>query len=898
MEFEVRVVAGMESCFVSLPLLLIQTLESTRSAPLPPFLALELRPRGSDRLWHVAWTGSASASPAIEIAQQFAKCIQLSDHTTVHIRAISNLPKATLVTIEPDTEDDWEVLELNSELAEAAFLKQIGIVHGSMRFPLWLHGQTVITFLVVSTFPENSIVQLVPGTEVAVAPKRPKQKFESFKDSSNRSAEKEHHNVKALLRTQDLHSRFVHKSEVNGIEMGVVLTSAVFVHPETAKNYSFTSLQCVIIEPKLAPKNNHGIESPKIRSNTTTKEVSSGILEGQDTRHALVHLLISESVAKGHVMLSQSLRIYVKSCHISLKKDVPVFSLSPCQFKMFRKTEALENNGLEPLESQKSRKNKNMLLKTDSDGHMALTDWSTHERFVTAVSDQSYGNENEEAGMKTNNGKGVSNLVCTWYLGQLNAIRTAGVDVNSLVLGTKTLIHFKMKGYNCGKHEKLQASLELRNRGGEPSTDILYILSTPEEPLHGEKADAYELPIDGNLKNANPRSLNLLLEKLQMGEGVSFRTVKERISAKISNTSISSLSWMGSAAYDVIDRLKVLLSPDSGMLFTNYNLPFPGHVLIYGPPVSFYQHLPLLVFVCCSKLALEKSTTIRQALSGHISEALDHAPSVVIFDDLDSIVASSSDPEGSQPSSSLMALTEFFTDIMDEYEEKRRSSCGIGPIACVASAQSLTNLPQTLSSSGRFDFHVQLPAPAAAERGALLRHEIQKRRLHCSDDILLDVASKCDGYDAYDLEIMVDRSVLAAIGRFVSCNLAFGEQENPSLVRDDFWQAMHEFLPVAMRDVTKAASEGGRSGWEDVGGLVDIRNAITEMIELPSKFPNIFAQAPLRMRSNVLLYGPPGCGKTHIVGAAAAACSLRFISVKGPELLNKYIGASEQAVSI
>lgn len=71
-----------------------------------------------------------------------------------------------------------------------------------------------------------------------------------------------------------------------------------------------------------------------------------------------------------------------------------------------------------------------------------------------------------------------------------------------------------------------------------------------------------------------------------------------------------------------------------------------------------------------------------------------------------------------------------------------------------------------------------------------------------------------------------------------------------------------------------------------------------QIIELPSKFPNTFSQAPLRLRSNVLLYGPPGCGKTHIVGAAAAACSLRFISVKGPELLNKYIGASEQAVSV
>ncbi len=65
---------------------------------------------------------------------------------------------------------------------------------------------------------------------------------------------------------------------------------------------------------------------------------------------------------------------------------------------------------------------------------------------------------------------------------------------------------------------------------------------------------------------------------------------------------------------------------------------------------------------------------------------------------------------------------------------------------------------------------------------------------------------------------------------------------------------------------------------------------------MPIKHGELFAGAPLRLRSGVLLYGPPGCGKTHIVAAAAAACSLRFVSVKGPELLNKYIGASEQGV--
>lgn len=298
----------------------------------------------------------------------------------------------------------------------------------------------------------------------------------------------------------------------------------------------------------------------------------------------------------------------------------------------------------------------------------------------------------------------------------------------------------------------------------------------------------------------------------------------------------------------------------------------------------------------CSKLASSKSQTIHQALSIYVSEALNHAPSLVVLDDLDSIIASPNNSEEHLSSSSSTLLIEFLTGILDEYEEKRKNSCGIGPVAFIACVGTLTSIPQTLSSSGRFDFHVQLPAPTAAERGALLKHEIQKRSLLCSDDVLLDISSSCDGYDAYDLEILVDRSVHAAIGRSVSRGLAFGSEKNPTLIKDDFLQAMKGFLPIAMRDVTKSASDEGRGGWHDVGGLTEIRNSIKEMIELPSKFPTIFSQAPLRMRSNVLLYGPPGCGKTHIVGAAAAACSLRFISVKGPELLNKYIGASEQAV--
>lgn len=76
----------------------------------------------------------------------------------------------------------------------------------------------------------------------------------------------------------------------------------------------------------------------------------------------------------------------------------------------------------------------------------------------------------------------------------------------------------------------------------------------------------------------------------------------------------------------------------------------------------------------------------------------------------------------------------------------------------------------------------------------------------------------------------------------------------------------------------------------------EAKEALFEAIELPLRYAKLVAKAPLRLRTGVLLYGPPGCGKTHAVRAAVAAAGVRFIGVKGPELLNKYIGASEEAV--
>jgi peroxin-1 len=122
------------------------------------------------------------------------------------------------------------------------------------------------------------------------------------------------------------------------------------------------------------------------------------------------------------------------------------------------------------------------------------------------------------------------------------------------------------------------------------------------------------------------------------------------------------------------------------------------------------------------------------------------------------------------------------------------------------------------------------------------------------------------------------------------------------LTKADLDAALDGFTPRAFRTVgggSRAASKAlnaGPENWQDVGGLQEAVQALHEALVLPLKYGKLLAGAPLRLRTGLLLYGPPGCGKTHVVAAAVAATGARLVSVKGPELLNKYIGASEASV--
>jgi peroxin-1 len=157
----------------------------------------------------------------------------------------------------------------------------------------------------------------------------------------------------------------------------------------------------------------------------------------------------------------------------------------------------------------------------------------------------------------------------------------------------------------------------------------------------------------------------------------------------------------------------------------------------------------------------------------------------------------------------------------------------------------------------------------------------------------LDLAGETDGYMPGDLVLLVARARSEALIRSVSTQPKGFDSGIVQLNRDDFTSALKGFTPASLRNVTLQTST---TTFASIGGLHATRKILLETLQYPTTYAPIFAQCPLRLRSGLLLYGFPGCGKTLLASAVAGECGLNFISVKGPEILNKYIGASEKSV--
>ncbi|THH03293.1 hypothetical protein EW145_g6374 [Phellinidium pouzarii] len=318
------------------------------------------------------------------------------------------------------------------------------------------------------------------------------------------------------------------------------------------------------------------------------------------------------------------------------------------------------------------------------------------------------------------------------------------------------------------------------------------------------------------------------------------------------------------------------------------------------------QILAYIIYVDFAKHADDRVSRLKAYFNYLYDKAAWHRPSILVFDSLDKVLSAEVEVEifsqytycwltymtfKHADSFRSRQLTELFLNVFTH-----RTSDTKG-ITMIATAESETALHPRVHQSHLFKETLKLKPPGKDARRDIITQNVKSRMknapdLYESTEFPLNftaLATQTEGYLPTDLKDFVSRAVHAAAIR----SLDKGPNAKVDLLPVDFEKAQVDFIPLSLRDIKLQKSD---VSWNDIGGLHETRKTLRETLEWPTKYAAIFAKSPLRLRSGILLYGYPGCGKTLLASAVAKECGLNFISVKGPELLNKYIGASEKSV--
>jgi len=330
-------------------------------------------------------------------------------------------------------------------------------------------------------------------------------------------------------------------------------------------------------------------------------------------------------------------------------------------------------------------------------------------------------------------------------------------------------------------------------------------------------------------------------------------------------------------------------------LFDRLGIDPPKGVLLYGPPgtgktliakavaneagASFYAIQGPEIM---SKYYGQSEEKLREKFE----EAEKNAPSIIFIDEIDSIAPKREEVHGEVERRVVAQLLSLMDGLI-----------GRGQLIVIGATNREDAIDPALRRPGRFDREIEIGVPSSGGRKEIL--EIHTRGMPKGDDVDLDeFARNTHGFVGADLAALAREAAMNCLARLVP-ELELGNPipteilERMRVTLEDFNQAMREVEPSAMREVMV---EIPRVTWEDVGGLDEIKRQLKEMVELPLERPESFRRMGIKPAKGIFLYGPPGTGKTLIAKAVANESNANFISIKGPEIMSKWVGESEKAV--
>jgi transitional endoplasmic reticulum ATPase len=331
-------------------------------------------------------------------------------------------------------------------------------------------------------------------------------------------------------------------------------------------------------------------------------------------------------------------------------------------------------------------------------------------------------------------------------------------------------------------------------------------------------------------------------------------------------------------------------------LFQRLGIEPPRGVFLYGPPgcgktllakavanesdANFYVISGPEIM---SKFYGESEARLREIFQ----KAQETSPSIIFIDEMDAIAPKREEVTGEVERRVVAQLL----SLMDGMGSR-------GNIIVIGATNRPNAIDPALRRPGRFDREIEIGVPDKAGRNEVL--QIHTRNMPLAEDTdLKRLSDVTHGYTGADIASLCREAAMKALRRYIPEINLEEERIPPEILEkmvvkmDDFLSAYREITPTAMREVYV---EVPQVHWDEVGGLKEVKQELMESVEWPLKKPEVFRKMGIKPPRGILLYGPPGCGKTLLARAVATESEANFISIKGPEIFSKWVGESEKAI--
>lgn len=764
--------------FVRLPKSIVQLLEST-DISIQEFGISILR--GDEQILHAGWDGYESQAydngqPTVDINPILANEFGLATGSLVDLNIYKYGPKqtATEVHVEPESSDDWEIIENNSIFFQDEILHQTRIVTVKEVLICYIDNM-VSKFRINKIFPENlKSARINTGSLIVIAPKENRDRHPT-------------ENVKTKELNKPVETVTVLKRTILTTDCTKLQGMQAMVNPnELETNHALISIL---------------YNSLNMRHRQALKKVS-----GKYANKIACGITIDNTVPSGHIKLSPLMwDCLCTTPKNGIKLKVEFFigqnfaNHSPNDVKVLVK----------PLvnEEEVAKRDKNRTL---------------HSSFPQSRPSQT-------------------------ILDLMGQLQTAILTHKMIFI-----------------HEKVIVEL-IESDGKHPM-----IINFSENS------------IGNNWQYLASEEVKLPLNELSFElEGNNFVKKAIRLDSLVTTKLIEKLDDFLTSP--IMPSSCAMLEGGSGMGKTTLLQQLTKKLIL--------EHGKYVKYVDCDSL-LESSnlTRMKQFLQDCCSLCYWHSPSILLLDNASMLFPSvkSEDPQQQeQLQKGGSTSTKLAMNLINDIQRiSKKNSESVRVIICDKNKHRL--------NSSFFDKHFiseifKIKALDTDGRTEMVQFFLKKLSTELAADIKFrDIALETEGYSPLDIKLLVEKM-------FYNLKIRQSQQNfERFLDRTLFQETLKDFIPSSLQGVKLTKNTGIK--WDDIGALKAPKRLLLETLEWPVKYAPIFVNCPLQLRSGVLLYGYPGCGKTLLASAVAQQCDLNFITVKGPEILDKYIGASEQNV--